>query len=368
MAHSAEAEFTLLGTSETLQPIEPGAKQEMSAPVTPVSVILPAYNEEQAMGSQLAAIHAALDSRGMPYEIIVVDDGSRDGTAEAALRCGARVVQQVENRGYGAALKLGITAAENDCIVIIDADGTYPADQIPRLLELLENADMVVGARTGAVVHVPLVRRPAKWVLTRLAERVAGRAIPDLNSGLRAFRRPCAKQYFSLLSNQFSFTTTLTLSYLADSYRVLYHPINYYPRIGQSKIVPRHFMDFMMLLLRMAILFEPMKIFLPLALFFGLLGGLKVVFDVFSFGPRTGSFGLWILFQPVLSTSAILLLLAGLQLLLFGMVADGLFKHVARHDTPLVRSHAVRFYEATGAAGAPQDAAEASPDTSPGGR
>jgi hypothetical protein len=123
----------------------------------------------------------------------------------------------------------------------------------------------------------------------------------------------------------------------------------------------------MMLLMRTAILFEPMKIFLPLALFFGLLGGLKVAFDVFSFAPRTGSFNSSILFEPVLSTSAILLLLAGLQLLLFGMVADGLFKHVAKREKPLVRSQAVRFYDAPGASKAATvspDGADASQGTS----
>ena len=272
------------------------------------------------------------------------------GLPRKRCKAGARVVQQIENRGYGAALKLGIGAAEHDRIVIIDADGTYPAEDIPKLLELLEGADMVVGARVGDNVHVPFSRRPAKWLLTRVAERVAGRPIPDLNSGLRVFRRQCARQYFPLLSNQFSFTTTLTLSYLADGYHVVYHPINYHERIGKSKIVPRHFMDFMMLLMRTAILFDPLKIFLPLALLLGLLGILKVVFDVLSFGPRTGSFGLSFIFQPVLSASAILLLLAGLQLLMIGMVADGLFKRMARHDTPLIRSHAVRLYDPVSAA------------------
>lgn len=352
----------MLETNNLFRPVKPEPGPDRRGPAAAISVILPAYNEAQAMVPQLAAIRSALDGHGIPYEIVVVDDGSLDGTAEVALRCGARVMQQVENRGYGAALKLGIAAAAHDCIVIIDADDTYPADQIPRLLELLQNADMVVGARIGPVVHVPLIRRPAKWILTRLAERVAGRAIPDLNSGLRAFRRSCARQYFPLLSNQFSFTTTLTLSYLADGYHVLYHPINYYPRIGQSKIVPRHFLDFMTLLMRMAILFEPMKIFLPLALFCGLLGVLKVMFDVISFAPRTGSFSLAFIFQPVLSTSAIMLLLAGLQLLLIGMVADGLFKRMARHNAPLVPSRAVRFYNPPGTVGAQRDIAEADTD------
>jgi glycosyltransferase involved in cell wall biosynthesis len=328
-----------------LRPAEPPLSPALAQAKEPVSVVVPAYNEVQGIGPQLEAIHRALAAAGSSYEIVVVDDGSHDGTAEAARQGGARVVQQVENRGYGAALKLGIGAAKHDRIVIIDADGTYPAGDIPKLLELLDEADMVVGARIGATVHVPLSRRPAKWILTRVAERVAGRPIPDLNSGLRAFRRHCAKQYFALLSNQFSFTTTLTLAYLADGYRVLYHPINYYERVGKSKIVPRHFMDFMILLMRATILFDPLKIFLPLGLLFGALGILKVAFDVLSFGPRTGSFGLSFIFQPVLSTSAVLLLLTGLQLLLIGMVADGLFRRMARHDTPLVRSQAVRFYD-----------------------
>jgi len=187
---------------------------------------------------QVEAVRSALGSNGIEHEIIVVDDGSCDRTAEEALRAHARVLRHSENRGYGSALKAGILAAKHDTIVISDADGTYPSDQIPHLIAELHTADMVVGARTGADVPHSWPRKPAKWVLGWLATRIAGHPIPDLNSGLRAFRRDCVKQYFPILSNRFSFTTTLTLALLADDYRVVYHPIDYYRRVGNSKIVP----------------------------------------------------------------------------------------------------------------------------------
>ncbi len=321
----------------------------------PVSVVIPALNEERGVGDQIRNIARVLNAEGMPYEIIVVDDGSTDRTAEQAAQAGARVLRHLENRGYGASLKTGIDAAQFDTIVISDADGTYPSDQIPALVAKLETADMVVGARTTNVSHVPLVRRPAKWMLGKLANQIAGRNIPDLNSGLRAFRRECVKQYFPILSNQFSFTTTSTLALMADDYRVVYHPIDYYPRVGESKIKPRHFMDFMMLVLRMAMLFQPMKIFVPLALACAGLGALKVLFDILSYIPRTGEFSWSFLFQPVLSTSAVLLLIVGLQLLLIGMVADGALRRIAQHNGPLVPSHGVRVVEAPAYAPTAQD-------------
>jgi len=220
--------------SKAGEPKEDRARTEMTeSNPTAVSVILPAYNEEGAIGAQIKSIRGVLSSHRKPHEIIVVDDGSNDGTAEQAVRAGARVLCHSENRGYGAALKSGIVAAKYETIVIADADGTYPAEEIPVLVEKLQTADMVVGARTGEHVQIPWARRPAKWLLTHLATRISGRPIPDLNSGLRTFRRDCLTQYFPILSNQFSFTTTSTLALLADDYRVVYHPVNYYKRIGR---------------------------------------------------------------------------------------------------------------------------------------
>jgi glycosyltransferase involved in cell wall biosynthesis len=322
-------------------PFSRSIKETASRPAEAVTVVVPAFDEEAGIGPQVISIGRALEAAGMTGEIIVVDDGSSDRTAEEALQAGARVLRHLNNRGYGASIKSAILAAKSEIIVIIDADGTYPADQIPNLVGQLDDADMAVGARAGKQVHIPWVRRPAKWVLGWVAERIAGQKIPDLNSGLRAFRKSCAVQYFPILSDRFSFTTTITLAYLADDYRVVYRPIDYHKRVGKSKIVPRHFMDFLALVLRSAMLFQPLRVFAPLSIFTGLMGVLKVAFDIMSVYPRTHRLGWSMLFEPVLSTSAILLLLVALQLLLIGMVADGVIRRIARHSTRLVPSQAI---------------------------
>ena len=302
----------------------------------PVSVVLPVFNEEGAVAAEVHKIRRVLDARGITHEIIVVDDGSGDQSAARAIEAGVGVIRHVENRGYGAAIKTGMAAARYDTIVITDADGTYPAEEIPALLAELETADMVVGARTGAEVHIPLVRRPAKWVLNWVATRVAGRRIPDLNSGLRAFRRECANQYLSILSNRFSFTSTITLAMLGNDYRVVYHPISYFPRVGRSKITPWHFMDFMMLVLRLAVLFQPLRVFVPVAAAFGAVGMLKAIYDVISFFPRVRPQDLESFFvQPLLSTTAVLFLVVGLQLLVLGLVADAVLRRFAQYQVPV---------------------------------
>lgn len=299
----------------------------------PVSVVLPVFNEQDAVGPEIQKIRRVLESRGFVHEIIAVDDGSGDETGRRAAEAGAGVIRHVENRGYGAAIKTGMAAARYDTIVITDADGTYPPDEIPALLAHLETADMVVGARTGAEVHIPLVRRPAKWVLNWVATRVAGRKIPDLNSGLRAFRRECVNQYLSILSNRFSFTSTVTLAMLGNDYRVVYHPISYFPRVGRSKITPWHFMDFMMLVLRLAVLFQPLRVFVPLATAFGAVGLLKAIYDVISFFPRVRPQDFESFFvQPLLSTTAVLFLVIALQLLVLGLVADAVLRRFAQYQ------------------------------------
>ena len=310
--------------------------------MSPVTVILPVLNEEGAVAAEIREVRRVLQSHGITHEVIVVDDGSVDRSAERAAAEGVAVIRHVENRGYGASIKTGMRAARYDTIVITDADGTYPADQIPELVSRLEDADMVVGARTGANVHIPLVRRPAKWVLNWVAARVAGRRIPDLNSGLRAFRRECAEQYLTILSNRFSFTSTITLALLADDYRVVYHPIDYHPRIGRSKITPWHFMDFLILVMRLAVLFQPLRVFVPLATLSAAAGVLKVIYDIITFFPRAGATAGWsILYLPVLSTTATLLLLVSFQLLVVGLVADAVMRRITQHQV-LVPSRGVQ--------------------------
>lgn len=283
---------------------------------TPVSVIIPCFNEERGIASVVQEVRAVLTAAGMRHEILVVDDGSSDGSAGAALGSGARVVRHRSNRGYGAALKTGIVAASHATNVILDADGTYPASYIPELVKLLERADMAVGARTGANVNIPLVRRPAKWLLNRLANYISSSEIPDLNSGLRAFRREVASQYFGILPNQFSFTTTITLAMHCDKYAVAYLPINYLPRTGKSKIVPWDAASFLVLILRTAMLFRPLRIFLPVVLLCLMYGMAKMMVDFTH--------------QPNISASALLAFVSALQILLIGMVGDAIATRLGR--------------------------------------
>ena len=313
----------------------------------PVSVVIPAYNEQNAIGEQVKSVQQVLSSHDIAFEIIVVDDGSSDKTAAEALNAGAQLLHHQDNRGYGASLKTGILAAQYEVIVIIDADGTYPAEYIPEVVAKLDDADMVVGARMGDKVNVPWIRQPAKYFLRKLAAYIAEQPIPDLNSGLRAFRRDCVRQYFPILPNRFSFTSTITLAYMVDDYFVVYMPIDYRRRVGRSKIVPWHFMDFIVLILRLSMMFNPLKIFLPLALFTGALGVLKALYDIAALFARSPSWDWSLLLQPALSTSAVLLIFISLQLLMIGMVADGVIRRIAQHNQPMVPSHRKWNFEYT---------------------
>lgn len=247
----------------------------------PVSVVVPAYNEEEGVASQIKAIRRVLEIHDITHEILVVDDGSQDATAEQAGQFCDTVIQHPENRGYGAALKTGINAAKFDTIVIIDADGTYPTDAIPEMLTHAQTYDMVVGARIGNNVKIPLTRKPAKWFLGKLASYLAGQAIPDLNSGLRVLKRSTVKKFYHILPSGFSFTTTITLALLCNDYFVHYHPIDYFQRVGKSKIRPSHAYHFWLLILRTIVYFNPLKVFLPLGSILFLGGTGKFIYDLF---------------------------------------------------------------------------------------
>jgi glycosyltransferase involved in cell wall biosynthesis len=255
-----------------------------------VSVVMPAYNEAGMVGRQIENVREVMDSTSCHYELIVVDDGSTDATAEVVRQHDVVLISKKYNRGYGAALKTGIAAAKYDWILIIDADGTYPSESIPSLLQTLPDCDMVVAARTGKSVHIPLIRRPMKWILGRLANYLAGQPIPDLNSGLRVFRKSLAEQFQHLLPAGFSFTSTITMSLLLNDYRVLYVPIDYHKRVGLSKVRALHVYDFLLVILRTAIYFNPLRLFLPLGAVFFAGGVLKLLYDVYrwKFSPNGG--------------------------------------------------------------------------------
>jgi glycosyltransferase involved in cell wall biosynthesis len=282
----------------------------------PVSVVIPALNEAAVVQSVVTELQELLRQHDICAEIIVVDDGSTDGTAHAARAAGARVIRHRSNHGYGAALKTGIVAATHDVIAILDADGTYPIAFLPTLLTELAYADMVVGARTGQHVHIPLLRRPAKWVLQHLANYVTRAHIPDLNSGMRVFRRDVVMQYFPLLPDQFSWTTTITLAMHCDRYAVTYVPIDYHKRQGRSKIVPWDAGNFAILILRTAMLFRPLRVFLPLALVCLAYGLTKMTVDLLR--------------DPNISASALLALMSALQIVLIGMLGDAMAARLGR--------------------------------------
>ena len=289
----------------------------------PVSIVIPAYNEESGIPSVIGELHRVLGDYPAQIELIVVDDGSTDATARAAALAGARVMRHRSNRGYGAALKTGIAAATHEQVIIIDADGTYPASYIPELLEKLQRADMVVGSRVNAGVKIPLIRRPAKWVLNRLANYLTNARIPDLNSGLRAFRRDIVMQYFPLLPDQFSWTTTITLAMHCDKYAIHYMPIDYRARKGRSKIVPWDAGSFLILILRTSMLFKPLRIFLPIVIVFAAYGFGKLAIDLTH--------------QPNVSASAVLALICALLVLLIGMLGDAIATRLGRFSPNAVR-------------------------------
>lgn len=255
-------------TKSDFKPNKPDTTNPNRDGDTGISIVIPAYNEEYGVTGVVKNLIEQLDITGYPFEIITVDDGSIDRTSEKATAAGAKVVQHTTNRGYGAAVKTGIRHAQHPLICITDADDTYPAHEILKLVDHfnITNCDMVVGSRTGKDVAIPLIRKPAKWVIGRFANLVSGSRIPDVNSGMRIFRREVGLRFFSLLPNGFSLTTTITLAMLSNGYLVEYIPIDYRPRIGRSKIHPvRDTFNFFRLILGISLHFAPLKIFLSLS-------------------------------------------------------------------------------------------------------
>lgn len=246
------------------------AKHPSTAAV-PVTVIIPAYNEENGIVGGVAEVRekfiATSGRRADDVEIIIIDDGSTDKTAERAATTGADVFTHQGNLGYGAAIKTALRMARHEIIVMTDADGTYPAEYMEPLVRELEHCDMAVGSRSGDRVAIPLSRRPAKWALRKLAVFLAEKPIPDLNSGLRAFRKADAMRFLGLYPSGFSFTTTITLAYLCSDLLVHYFPINYNPRKGQSKIRPiRDTKNFVLTIMRSVLFFNPLRVCFPIAM------------------------------------------------------------------------------------------------------
>ncbi len=275
-----------------------------------LTVVIPAYNEERGIQGVVDRVLAVLEGSDLRFEIIVVDDGSKDRTVECLQGKPVQVLRHEVNRGYGAALKTGIRASRYDHVAILDADGTYEESDLPRLIDHMETHDMVVGARTGKDAKIPLVRRPAKWILTRLANFLAETRIPDLNSGFRIFDKKVARKFFAILPSSFSFTSTLTMAMLTNGYSIKYIESGYKPRKGKSKIRPIHdTVNFFSLIVRTALYFAPLKIFIPLSLGMIGLSLLKMIL-------------IDILLIQNMTDSTLFLFLAGIQVGMLGLLAD----------------------------------------------
>jgi len=288
---------------------------DVAPPATAVSVVIPIYNEEASVATTIRLVHAALARTERVFEIIVVNDGSTDDS-EASLRHtqGVKLLQHDVNRGYGASLKTGLQHARYPLIAIVDGDGTYPIERLPLLIELADSeCDMAVGARIGSFVHQPWLRRLPKAFLRRFAEWLTDSVIPDLNSGMRVFRKAHAERFLHLLPNGFSFTSTITMALLVHRLRVEFVPIDYHRRVGRSKIRPiRDTINFFQLILRTAFYFAPLRVFLPIAfLFFILLAG-TLTWDMFVLQDLTDR--------------SLLLLTAATQLGMFALLADLIHK------------------------------------------
>jgi glycosyltransferase involved in cell wall biosynthesis len=280
----------------------------MPNPAIELSVLIPAYNEEQSI-QETVRVLTAMAPQFKALQVLVINDGSADGTGKIARSLPVEVIEHDTNRGYGASLKSGLQQAKYEYILIADADGTYPLEEVSRLAEHAQDYDMVVGARTGKIVHVPPLRKPGKWIITKLAEYLSNREIPDLNSGFRIFRRDAALRFLTLYPDGFSFTTTITLAMLTNNYRVKYVPINYHKRVGTSSIRPlRDFTNFTILIIRICAFFNPLQVFVPPALVLLVLGAIKASIDYLGQG-HLGLFG-------------VVTILTGIQLLFIGLLAD----------------------------------------------
>ena len=279
-----------------------------------VSVVIPTYNEEAAIGSDLDKLREAMEASPYSYEVIVVDDGSRDRTADIVrARPWVRLLQHPRNRGTGAARNTGVNAARGELVAMSDGDGTYPVEDIPKLVSFLIDGkhDMVIGARRREAGTLRLLRRPAKWLIRTLAAYLTQTPIPDLNSGLRVFRRAPALDLKSILPTTHSWVSTITIGFLSNGLSVAWVPIEYYPRKGRSSFHPiGDSYNYLSLVVRTVMYFNPLRIFLPTAFVLLLLATAKLLRDFIVYRG---------FYVPAIT---LMLFLTALQIGALGLLAD----------------------------------------------
>jgi glycosyltransferase involved in cell wall biosynthesis len=294
---------------------DPGAAAEARPYVT---VVLPCYNEAAHVVLELERITRAMDASGYAYELLVIDDKSTDNTL-GVLRSVAtrfpkmRLMPFRRNGGSGTARRIGTQEARGQIVVWTDADMTYPNERIPEFVRYLDDnpdVDQVVGARTTEEGTHKWARVPAKWFIRMVAQRLSGMRIPDLNSGLRAFRRDVSLPYLRLLPPGFSCVTTITMAFLSNQHPVDYIPIDYAKRSGKSKFHPfRDARRYILQVLRMVMYFDPIKVLMPVALWIMGLGFVKLIVDLVRYDLRV-------------TTSTLLALLIGFQIAVLALIGD----------------------------------------------
>lgn len=283
-----------------------------------VSIVIPVRNEEETVLSGIQNVDKVMKGNSWNYEIIVVNDGSSDKSGELLKNRGLsiKLIEHEYSQGYGAALKTGIRCSKNDIILITDADGTYPTSDIPKLLAEIKNYDMVVGSRTGKDVRIPLIRRPAKWFISKLANYLSGVNIPDLNSGLRIMKKAVLEKFIPILPDGFSFTSTITLAMLTNGHPVKYVPIDYFKRKGKSKIRPiKDTFNFIQLIIRTVLYFNPLRVFVPLSLFLVIFAFLVL-------------FASWLFLGKAMDVTFGVILMTAVMVMAIGMLADLIDKRI----------------------------------------
>lgn len=268
-----------------------------------ISVVIPAFNEEKAINKVITD----LNKLSFVSEIIVVDDGSTDSTKQKAIESGAKVISHQNNRGYGASLKTGIINSQSNIIAFIDADAQHYPEDLISMVKYTDDYDIVIGARQAGD-HSPLWRQPGKRFIHMLANYLAGFKIPDLNCGLRIVKKDLIKPYLNIFPNKFSFSTTSTMFFIKDGYRVKFVTTHAKKRIGTSTLKIRHGLDTIILVLRMITLFEPFKIFLPASILIFSFGFVYAGIEVIRFGQ--------------FSATSLFLGITSLLVFFFGMIAD----------------------------------------------
>ena len=283
-----------------------------------VTVVLPCYNEQDHVLDELKRIDSAMLASGYTYELLVIDDKSTDSTLtilrDAARHFPAmRLMPFRRNGGSGTARRIGTSEARGQIVVWTDADMTYPNERIPEFVRYLDDnpdVDQVVGARTSEEGTHKWARVPAKWVIRKIASSLAAVRIPDLNSGLRAFRRDVSLPYLRLLPPGFSCVTTITMAFLSNQHAVDYLPIDYAKRSGVSKFHPfRDAYRYILQVLRMVMYFNPLKVLMPFALWIMGIGFVKLITDLIRYDWHV-------------TTSSLLLLVVGFQIAVLALIGD----------------------------------------------